>query len=309
MVSGLVWLVAAQLAAPDAVANSVVANDAVANKLRSPIVCDSCEEWNKPHKPFRLFGNTYYVGTEGLTVVLIAADSKSGAGGHILIDAGLPQSVGQIESNLAALGFAMRDVKLHLVSHEHYDHVGGMAALQSITGAEVVAGEPAVRALRSGMPLAGDPQHHSGTEHPFPPVASLRVVEDGELLHVGALTVQAHRTPGHTQGGTSWTWRSCEGARCLNMVFADSLNPISDDDFFFSSDQSRVVGFFDALGVLSKLPCDVLLTGHPGSSELFERAQSKPSKLINPKACRKLSARLKSALQERLKKEKSVAAH
>ncbi|MBI4881878.1 MAG: proteasome accessory factor PafA2 family protein, partial [Planctomycetes bacterium] len=99
------------------------------------------------------------------------------------------------------------------------------AALQAVTHAPVTAGKPAARALRQGMPLPEDPQAASGRLHPFPPVAYVRAVEDGEVLRVGPLAVTAHRTPGHTPGGTTWTWRSCEGARCLDLVFADSLNP------------------------------------------------------------------------------------
>jgi metallo-beta-lactamase class B len=30
-------------------------------------VCDSCAEWNADREPFRVFGNTYYVGVAGLS--------------------------------------------------------------------------------------------------------------------------------------------------------------------------------------------------------------------------------------------------
>ena len=32
--------------------------------------CPSCAAWNAPHAPVRLFGNTYYVGTDGLSALL-----------------------------------------------------------------------------------------------------------------------------------------------------------------------------------------------------------------------------------------------
>ena len=44
----------------------------------------------------------------------------------------------------------------------------------------------------------------------------------------------AHLTPGHTHGGTSWSWRSCEKGRCLDLVYADSQTPISAAEFSFS---------------------------------------------------------------------------
>src|SRR5687768_8882947 len=45
------------------------------------------DNWNVPQAPVRIFANTYYVGTAGLSAILITSD-----GGHILIDGALPQS-------------------------------------------------------------------------------------------------------------------------------------------------------------------------------------------------------------------------
>ena len=39
-----------------------------------PSTCSDCAEWNAPQEPFRVFGNTYYVGPAGLSSVLIASD-------------------------------------------------------------------------------------------------------------------------------------------------------------------------------------------------------------------------------------------
>jgi metallo-beta-lactamase class B len=38
--------------------------------------CANCPVWNKPQQPFRIYGNTYYVGPRGLTSILLT--SKSG---------------------------------------------------------------------------------------------------------------------------------------------------------------------------------------------------------------------------------------
>src|SRR4051794_12102028 len=84
--------------------------------------CPSCAEWNAPHAPFDVIGNTYYVGTNGLSSILI-----TGAQGHILIDGGLPESAPLIAANIRALGFKVEDVKLIVNSHAHYDHAGGIA--------------------------------------------------------------------------------------------------------------------------------------------------------------------------------------
>ena len=72
-----------------------------------PIACGPCDEWNATQEPFRVFGNTYYVGTHGLASILVTSDS-----GHVLIDGGLPDSAPLILQNVATLGFDVAEVCL-----------------------------------------------------------------------------------------------------------------------------------------------------------------------------------------------------
>jgi len=60
-------------------------------------------------------------------------------------------------------------------------------------------------------------------------VRHMVIIANGGTVRVGPLRLVAHRTGGHTPGGTSWTWLSCEGARCVDVVYADSQSPISAD--------------------------------------------------------------------------------
>ena len=57
-----------------------------------PKNCRSCAEWNQPAEPYVLFGNSWYVGSAGLSSVLITSDQ-----GHILIDGGLGQLSAALE--------------------------------------------------------------------------------------------------------------------------------------------------------------------------------------------------------------------
>src|SRR5688572_25950274 len=107
------------------------------------IDCTQCEEWNKDQAPFRIFGNAYFVGTHGLSSVLITSPQ-----GHVLIDGALPQSAPLIAAHVAKLGFKMTDVKLILNSHVHFDHAGGMAELQKLSGAKVIASDLAAKVDR-----------------------------------------------------------------------------------------------------------------------------------------------------------------
>ena len=118
----------------------------------APTTCTACEEWNAPHEPFRVFGNTYYVGVAGLSAVLIASDD-----GHILLDGGLPQSAPFIDASLRKLGFRTGDIRLIVNSHAHFDHAGGIAALQRASGARVAASESSARAISRGQILPTTP--------------------------------------------------------------------------------------------------------------------------------------------------------
>src|SRR5690242_14724323 len=189
--------------------------------------CPSCAEWNAPQRPFRIYGNTYYVGTHGLSAILLTSKD-----GDVLIDADLPESAPIIIANIRALGFRVEDIKLILNSHAHFDHAGGIAALQRAFGARVAASPWSARVLERGASIPGDPQY--GVLSSYSPVPHVQVIADGETLYVGPLALTAHFTPGHTPGGTTWTWRSCDGNRCLDLMYADSQTPVSADGFSFT---------------------------------------------------------------------------
>ncbi len=160
------------------------------------IVCDQCDSWNQPQNPFRVHGNTWYVGTDGLSSILIESDD-----GLILIDGGLPQSAALIDENIRDLGFDTRDIKAILVSHVHYDHAGGISALQRLSGANVFTSIAGSGPLAMGVLADDDPQYIAGSnEGHFPPVREVVAVEDGGVVTVGTLDVKAVYTPGHTPG-------------------------------------------------------------------------------------------------------------
>jgi metallo-beta-lactamase class B len=266
----------------------------------SPAPCDACAEWNAPQAPFRIYGNTYYVGSHGLSAILIASDK-----GHVLIDGALTESAPLIAGNIRALGFRPEDIKLILNSHVHFDHAGGIAALSRLSGAQVAASAWSAAVLRDGKPAADDPQHDIARS--VAPVASVRVIRDGETIRAGGLALTARLTPGHTPGGTSWTWSSCEAERCLHIVYADSLTAVSADNYRFTAHPSLLHGFDRSFTILEALPCDILLSPHPGFSGLFEHLKARESgqadALIVPNACRRYVAGLREMLQKRVAQE------
>lgn len=265
--------------------------------------CSNCEKWNQPQKPFSLFGNSYYVGVRGLSSVLITSPS-----GHVLIDGALPESAPRIVESITALGFRIQDVRYILNSHAHDDHSGGIAELQRLSGATVLAAPLGAKVLETGVALPQDPQ--KGEMWDMPKVVNVRAVKDGEVIRLPGLAITAHHTPGHTPGGASWTWTSCEGDKCANMVFADSVSLVSADGYQFSKHPEVVAQFKRTATVIEKLKCDVLVSAHPEFSGLWERLAKQPelgnAAFIEKGACREYAAMGREFIAERLKREKSA---
>ena len=266
--------------------------------------CPADAGWNDPARPAHLFGNTWYVGTCGISAILVTTRE-----GHVLIDAATEKAAPMIEANMRALGFRIEDIKYILGSHEHLDHAGGMARLQKDSGATVVASAAAATTLARGTNDRSDPQF--GVLGDFPPVSSIRRIEDGDTLSLGELVLTAHATPAHTPGSTSWTWKSCESGDCRNMVYADSLTAVSANDYRFSDEQAHpgvVARFRTTFNIVAQLPCDILMTPHPGASDLMARlgpAATKP--LVDSAACKRYAADASARLDARLAKERSTA--
>lgn len=210
-------------------------------------------DWVEQIEPFRIIGNVYFVGTRGLSSFLITSDE-----GHFLLDGALPQSAPTIKKNIEHLGFRMADVKILLNSHAHFDHSGGLQALKEMSGAQMLASEGDRSALEGGFYLGFEDRH----EYNAPPVKVDRIIEDGEQLTLGATSLKAHLTPGHTRGCTSFTMTAIEAGNPYEVLFfcgatvaANKLNPPQYDgivdDYRFTFDRTR-----------SWQP-DVFLVNHP----------------------------------------------
>jgi metallo-beta-lactamase class B len=273
--------------------------------LLRPIEPVAAGEWLTKQAPFQVYGNTYLVGFGGLNVSLIKTKA-----GLILIDGALPQGVKAIEAHIRALGFRVRDVRYILSTEPHFDHASGIGALARDSHAIVIAGKAAVRPLETGRSSPDDPQ--AGYHARYHGVGPVRGVADGATIRLGGVTVTAVATPGHTPGSTSWSWQSCEQGDCKAMVFSASLNPISADGYLFTdpAHARTLEDFRHSFAAMRALPCDVLISAHPGQSDGDVKARKlragvKPNPFIDPGACRAFAAQYESKLKERIADEKA----
>ena len=253
--------------------------------------CAEWDDWDKIGPPFKIHSNSYYVGTCGISAILI-----TGAKGHILIDGGTEKGAEIILDNIASLGFQVSDINILLYSHEHFDHVGGLANIQRQSGAELYASPAAKPVLSTGLSAVSDPQY--GMHAPFAAAKVSKTIFHGETVSLGELPLKAIATPGHTEGALSWQWESCETDACEMIVYADSLSPISRDGYNFADHLDYLAKYRRGLDELSQLDCTLILTPHPSASGMHKRLLK--GKLSDAAGCIDYANKIEGRLDKRL---------
>ncbi|MDG2522795.1 subclass B3 metallo-beta-lactamase [Caulobacter segnis] len=233
--------------------------------------------WTKPAAPYRIVGNVWYVGTEGIASYLI-----SGSQGHIVIDGGMPEGAPLVEANIRKLGFKLEDVKILLNTHAHIDHAGGLAQLKADTKAKLYAAKGDEEGLEKGAHI-GDSEYGGAT---FPPVKVDRTIKDLQVVKLGEIAVTAHVTPGHTRGCTTWTLPVVERDRPLNVTFYCSTS-VAGNVLFGNKAYPQILADYEAsFAKLRLIPTDVFLPNHPEFADLPGKRQrqirGEPNPYIDP---------------------------
>ena len=223
-------------------------------------------DWTAALGPFRIADDLYYVGSRDLAVYLVTTPA-----GNILINANLASSPAQIRASVEQLGFHWADTRVLLNSQAHFDHVAGAAQVLRETHARnmVMAGD--AEAMASGG--RKDFAYKSDGILVYPAAHVDRVLQDGETVTLGGVTLIAHKTAGHTRGCTTWTMRvhlPGEPAGVLrDVVIVGGVSALS--QYALAGHVSKahpvtypgIVEDFRATFVtLRKLPCDVFLGAH-----------------------------------------------
>jgi metallo-beta-lactamase class B len=163
---------------------------------------------------------------------------------------------------MKARGVAPQDLRLILLSHAHADHAGPVAELKRRSGAHVVANAESAVLLARG----GSDDLHFGDGITYPPANADRIVMDGEVVEVGGIEFTAHFMPGHTPGSTAWTWTDTREGKPVRIAYADSLSAPGYQLKGNPRYPRLVEDYKRSFATVRALPCDVLLTPHPGAS-------------------------------------------
>lgn len=263
---------------------------------------ESDRAMNRAVEPFKIIGNIYYVGASDVTSFLITTPK-----GHILIDGGFAETVPQIKSNIAKLGFKLKDIKILLINHAHYDHCGGLAELKKLTGARLFTSPPDTPVLEDG----GMSDFRFGGDKPlFTPVKVDKILRDADEIKLGNTVLTTFFTFGHTKGATSWTMDVSENEKKYKVIFMSSITTL---DYFFVNNPKYpniAKDFAKTYQTLAKIKTDVFLASHGQFFDLLEKAEklragTDPNPFIDPQGYQKFVAQMTRSFEEKLKQEQS----
>ena len=263
-------------------------------------------EWTEPFPPFRIAGNLYYVGSEGLASYLVTTPQ-----GNILINSDLEANVPLIQASIEKLGFQFKDTKILLISHAHWDHVAGSAKIKQLTGATYMVMDADVPVVESGG--NADFQYSNRPEFLYPPAKVDRVLHDGDEVKLGDAVLVAHLTPGHTKGCTTWTMKVSEGGQMRNVVIVGSPNVNPGYKLVGNTLYPLIAEDYDrTFRVLNSLPCDYFLGAYGNYFDMETKyARFKdgvPTAFIDPDGYKKYVAEREQAFRTELARQRAAPA-
>jgi metallo-beta-lactamase class B len=213
-------------------------------------------EWTEPFPAHKIADNLYYVGSKGLASYLITTPQ-----GNIIINSSLESSVPMIRASVEKLGFKFGDTKILLISHSHWDHDAGSAALKKETGAQYMVMDADVPVVESGGKQ--DFQYGNQPNTMYPAAKVDRVLHDGDTVKLGNVTLTAHKTPGHTKGCTTWTFQTTDKGKTYNVVIIGSPNVNAGYKLVNNPRYPEIAKDYETtFRVLKSLPCDIFLGAH-----------------------------------------------
>ena len=202
--------------------------------------------------PFRMIGNVYFVGTIEASSHLIDTGD-----GLILIDTGYEETADVVVESIHALGFDVKDVKIILHSHGHYDHTDGTAKILKLA--------PQAKTYLSFK----DIRYIDGFTPHFD-------ILDGDVIELGNTKIECLFTPGHTEGSVSFFLDVEEDGQVYTaaMFGGSGVNQLK-KDFMREWEVSYLnrALFFDSVERLLERKVDVMIGNHSWQNHTLEKRE------------------------------------
>ncbi|MCA2012182.1 MBL fold metallo-hydrolase [Cereibacter sphaeroides] len=224
-----------------------------------------CERpWEVQIAPFKVAPRTWYVGNAWVGAYLLESSE-----GLILIDSTMQPQVYLLFESIREAGFSPKDIKLLLLSHMHYDHVGGVRAIVEYTGCKVMMSREDVAFLRDR------PDQLFDMGYPYGDFTVDAHYDDDRPVVLGDRAVHTVLTPGHTPGTTSFFFDAVDtdgtSYRCglhggigLNTLSCSFLDT-------HSLPRSAQGAYLAALRKLRDEKVDIALGSHPIHVRMLDR--------------------------------------
>jgi len=269
---------------------------------------DDWRSWQRDPKaqyiaPWKAFDNVHYVG-----VCWVSAWAIRTSDGVVLIDTLHEPHVDGLIANLSKVGINLAEIKYVLMTHGHFDHVGGAAKLKPLlVNAKFVmtqgGWDEAIEAARTSQ----------ATPWPFSMIPQDVVVKDGDIIRLGGNSFGVLETPGHTLGTASYTFDVKDDANTYRAVIIGGLglNAIKN-----SKQVEVLIASLDQLSGMVKQP-NQPLTVHVAAHTIFNRLMEardkllarkpgEPSSLVDPDTLLKMLATQRSGAEVRLEIERKA---
>ena len=200
--------------------------------------------WEGAMAPFRILGNTWFVGTGPASTHII--DSGDGL---IMLDSGYQESLYLVIASMYRCGLDPKDLRYIIHSHGHIDHAAATRALVESTGAETFIGAGDLRMVNGERPdLSWAPEYEMAFPAPFAPD---HLIHDGDRIELGDVAIDCVETPGHTPGVISFFWNVEErgkvyragtfGGAGLNTMRSDYIGKYHLEDEDWRGDFKRSI--------------------------------------------------------------------
>lgn len=198
-------------------------------------------------RPFRIIGNTYFVGTYHASAHLIDTGD-----GLILIDTGYADTAYLVLDSIYQLGFSPKDIKYIINTHWHWDHVEATAAFADLSGAKT---------------LIGREDEKKASAYFKPDI----LVDDGDTLSLGNTTVRFVHTPGHTRGTISFFYDTEQDGRIYRVgsFGGAGVNTLMREAFDFEGCREA---YMKSIQRLKEERVDVFIGNHTWNNDTYGKS-------------------------------------